>query len=98
MKHSDTEIIQQILRGEEHGYAILMQRYRDRVFSLTLRIVGSREEAEEAAQDAFIRAFRALQNFEQRSRFSTWLYRITYNVALDYAKKKRSAAAVFADT
>jgi RNA polymerase sigma factor (sigma-70 family) len=89
MKNSDTEIIQQILRGGEHGYAILLQRYRARVYSLTLRIIGKREDAEEAAQDAFIRAFRALERFEQRARFSTWLYRITYNVALDYVQRKR---------
>lgn len=92
MKQSDRDIIELILRGGEHGYSILLQRYRARVFSLALRIIGSREEAEEAAQDAFIRAFRALPGFEQRARFSTWLYRITYNTALNYATKKRDPA------
>ncbi len=97
MKHSDSEIIQEILRGGEHGYAILLQRYRARVFSLTLRIIGRREEAEEAAQDAFVRAFRALTSFEQRSQFSTWLYRITYNVALDYRSRLRKSQIPFQD-
>jgi RNA polymerase sigma-70 factor (ECF subfamily) len=87
MKTSDNEIIDRILRGEEHGYAVLLQRYRARVFSLALRIVRSREEAEEAAQDAFVRAFRSLSRFERRSKFSTWLYRITYNVSLNHAQR-----------
>jgi len=82
MKTTDNEIIERILRGEEHGYAVLLQRYRTRVYSLALRIVGRREEAEEAAQDAFIRAFRSLDRFEGRAKFSTWLYRITYNASL----------------
>ncbi|MDT8323351.1 MAG: sigma-70 family RNA polymerase sigma factor [Bacteroidota bacterium] len=88
MKQSDKDIVESILRGEEHGYSILLQRYRVRVYSLAFRIVRQREEAEEAAQDAFVRAFRSLDHFEHRSRFSTWLYRITYNTALTYAKRR----------
>ncbi|MCB2204018.1 sigma-70 family RNA polymerase sigma factor [bacterium] len=87
MKKSDNDIIDGILRGEEHGHAILLQRYRTRVYSLALRILRAPEEAEEAAQDAFIRAFRSLDRFERRSRFSTWLYRIAYNTALNRAAK-----------
>jgi len=89
MKQSDSDIIEGILRGEEHGYAILLQRYRTRVYSLALRILRQPEEAEEAAQDAFIRAFRSLDRFEGRSRFSTWLYRITYNSAISHAARLR---------
>lgn len=88
MNESDTDIIQEILRGGEHGFAVLLQRYRARVLALTLRMIGNREDAEEAAQDAFIRAFRALPGFRQQSRFSTWLYRITYNTALNYVNRK----------
>lgn len=97
MKQNDVEIIQEILRGGEHGYAILLQRYRARVFSLALRLIGRREEAEEAAQDAFIRAFRSLASFEQRSRFSTWLYRITYNVALDHRSRMQKSRRQFSE-
>lgn len=94
MKQSDSDIIKGILRGEEHGYAILLQRYRTRVYALALRILRKPEEAEEAAQDAFIRAFRSLDRFEGRARFSTWLYRITYNTAISRATRiKRQPAA-----
>ncbi|MBN1446686.1 MAG: sigma-70 family RNA polymerase sigma factor [Bacteroidetes bacterium] len=89
MEQSDNDIIQEILRGGHHGYAILLQRYRARVLSLTLRMIGHRADAEEAAQDAFIRAFRALRGFEQRARFSTWLYRIAYNTAVTYRQRQR---------
>ncbi len=88
MKETDSDIIEEILRGGEHGYSVLLQRYRARVLALTTRMIRSREDAEEAAQDAFIRAFRALPAFRRQSRFSTWLYRITYNTALNYVNRK----------
>lgn len=64
------------------------------VYTLARRMLATVEDAEEAAQDAFVRAFRALPRFEQRARFSTWLYRITYNVCLSYIARTRRSAAV----
>lgn len=69
--------------GSHEAFRWLMDRHQDRVFGIALRLMRDREEALEAAQDAFLKAFRGLERFEQRSRFSTWLYRIAVNVCYD---------------
>lgn len=89
MHETDQDIISRILAGEQQAYAMLLRRYRDRVMTLALRMLGDRSDAEEAAQDAFIRAFRSLHGFEHRARFSTWLYRITYNVCASRLARRR---------
>lgn len=89
MKETDQDIIGRIAAGDQRGYAVLLSRYRARVMTLALRMLGHAEEAEEAAQDAFVRAFRSLHRFERRAQFSTWLYRITYNVCLTQLARRR---------
>jgi RNA polymerase sigma-70 factor (ECF subfamily) len=90
MNESDQNIIGRILAGNPQGYAVLLRRYRDKVMTLAKRMLGSEDDAEEAAQDAFIRAFRSLHAFEHRAQFSTWLYRITYNVCLTRLSRRRN--------
>ena len=80
MANPDYEIIQRILAGEKHAYAQLVDRHKDRAMTLAMRMLKNREDAEEALQDAFVRAFNALPRFEWKSSFSTWFYRIVYNV------------------
>jgi RNA polymerase sigma-70 factor (ECF subfamily) len=75
--------------GDSDAYRRLVERHADAVFETTLRIVRSREEAEEAAQDAFVRAWRALDGYREEARFSTWLYRIAVRCALDAAARLR---------
>ncbi|MBE0643575.1 MAG: sigma-70 family RNA polymerase sigma factor [Bacteroidetes bacterium] len=89
MKDTDQDIIVRIAAGDKHGYGVLLERYRGKVMTLAMRMLGRREDAEEAAQDAFIRAFRSLHQFEQRAQFSTWLYRITYNVCATQLSRRR---------
>ncbi|MFZ1728491.1 MAG: sigma-70 family RNA polymerase sigma factor [Bacteroidota bacterium] len=91
MTETDQEIISRIAAGDQRGYSLLLDRYRAKVMTLALRILGRMEEAEEAAQDAFIRAFRSLHQFEQRAQFSTWLYRITYNVCMTQISRRRGS-------
>lgn len=76
-------------RGDRDAFRHLVDRYRDPVYETALRIVRSREDAEEVAQDAFVRAWRALDGFRGESRFSTWLYRIATRCALDAAERVR---------
>ncbi|HMB69357.1 MAG TPA: sigma-70 family RNA polymerase sigma factor [bacterium] len=76
-------------RGDADAFRLLVEAHADAVFETALRIVRSREEAEEAAQDAFVRAWRALEGFRGDARFSTWLYRIAARCALDRAVKAR---------
>jgi RNA polymerase sigma-70 factor (ECF subfamily) len=82
--------------GDPDAFRRLVDRYRDLAYEVALRIVRSPEEAEEIAQDAFVRAWRALPGFREEARFSTWLYRIVTRRALDVAGSARVRAARFA--
>ena len=67
----------------------MVQKYNTLVFTLALRMIKNREDAEEVAQDVFVKAYQALTSFKGDSKFSTWLYRITYNTCLDMLSRKR---------
>jgi RNA polymerase sigma-70 factor (ECF subfamily) len=82
-------LIDRILAGEQALYAGLVDRYKNYAFTIALKIVQNRSEAEEIAQDAFIKAFHGLKNFNRDSKFSTWLYRIAFNTAVSYKRKHR---------
>lgn len=76
---SDNAIIHQVLAGDAEAFARLVDRHYDRCARIAFRILGNREDAEEAIQDAFLRAYRALGSYEDRERFSPWLTRILVN-------------------
>ena len=85
----DNEIISRVLQGEQTAYAELVDRYQSYVFTLVLRMIKSREDAEEVAQDVFIKAYRALADFRGDSKFSTWLYTITNTTCITFLRKKK---------
>lgn len=90
MKYQDDlYYIDRILAGNVALYAPLVEKHKNMVFSIALRILGNREDAEEVAQDVFMKAYQSLKNFEKKSRFSTWLYRIAYNAAISGTRKKK---------
>ncbi len=86
---NDNEIISKVLNGNQQAYAELVNRYQNYVFTLTLRFTKNREDAEEIAQDIFIKAYRALADFKGNSKFSTWLYTIVNNTCITFLRKKR---------
>jgi RNA polymerase sigma-70 factor (ECF subfamily) len=86
---ADTYYIEQVLEGRVQAFSHLVDRHKDRVFNLTLRICGNREEAEEVAQDAFLKAYRSLSSFKMKSSFATWLYRIAYNTAISCIRSRK---------
>ena len=86
---NEQQIITMVLQGRKEAFAILVDRYQNYVFSLALRYLPRREEAEEAAQDVFIKAYGALASFRGESRFSTWLYRITHTTCISWLRKKQ---------
>src|ERR1700704_5618110 len=86
---NDTEIISKVLSGDKQAYAGLVNRYQNYVFTLALRFTKNREDAEEIAQDIFIKAYRALADFKGTSKFSTWLYTIVNNTCITFLRKKR---------
>ena len=79
---SDLEIIESVLRGNHSDFSILLNRYKNKAFSLLKRMLKNEMEAEEVLQDCFLKAFNGLKNFKKESKFSTWFYRIVYNTAL----------------
>ena len=88
-KLSDIELIEQTLAGNQAAYADLVKRHQRFVFTLAMRFSKNREDAEEIAQDCFIKAYRSLSNFQRQSKFSTWLYSIVYTTAMTFLRKKR---------
>jgi len=88
-KLSDIELIEQTLGGNQSAYADLVKRHQRFVFTLALRFSKGREDAEEIAQDCFIKAYRSLSSFQQQSKFSTWLYSIVYTTAMTFLRKRR---------
>src|ERR1700744_1271802 len=96
-KLSDIELIEQTLRGDQTAYASLVKRHQRFVFTLAMRFAKSREDAEEIAQDCFVKAYRSLSSFQQQSKFSTWLYSIVYTTAMSALRKKRVETASIDD-
>jgi RNA polymerase sigma-70 factor (ECF subfamily) len=88
MSQRDRDIIHRILNGQPSAFAELVDAHKDKAMTLAMRILKNRADAEEALQDAFIRVFKSLQNFKGEANFSTWFYRIVYNVCLTALRKR----------
>jgi len=90
MKYQDDNYyIERVLNGDVSAYAPLVAKHKNLVFSIALKILNSREDAEEIAQDCFLKVYQSLNSFEKKSKFSTWLYRIVYNAAISKTRKKK---------
>lgn len=87
--YDDSYYIERIKQGDTACFACLIDRYGKQVFTLVVRIVRSREDAEELTQDIFLKVFRTLPGFRGGSSFSTWLYRIAYNTAVSATRKTK---------
>ena len=85
----DILYIEQVLKGRTEAFAYIVDHHKDRAFNLAFRICVNREDAEEIAQDSFLKAYRSLPGFKMRSSFSTWLYRIVYNTAISHMRLKK---------
>ena len=87
----DKYYIGQVLDGKQNAFTYLVDIHKDHAYNLALRICGNHEEAEEIAQDAFIKAYRSLAQFKMKSSFATWLYRIVYNTAISLVRARKKA-------
>ncbi|WP_297903652.1 RNA polymerase sigma factor [uncultured Parabacteroides sp.] len=87
--YTDTYYIQRIQAGDMACFACLLDKYSRPIHSLILKVVRSREDAEELAQDTFMKVFKGLSSFKGDCSFSTWIYRIAYNTAISSVRKKR---------
>ncbi len=86
---ADSALIGRALGGEPAAFGELVLRYQDRLFNSLVRVLGSAEDARDAAQDAFVQAFVKLDTFRGSSAFYTWLYRIAFNQAMSHARRQR---------
>lgn len=91
----DKLYIEKILKGDTNQYSFLVNKYKNMAFTLALRISGNNEDAEEIAQDSFIKAYQSLNVFNIDAKFSTWLYKIVYNTSISYLRKRKMVKVEF---
>ncbi len=88
-KFSDQEILDSVIRGNQADYSIIIDRYKNKAFSLLKRMLKNEQDAEETLQDCFLKAYNSLSSFKGEAKFSTWFYRIVYNTALTKLSSKK---------
>ena len=88
-EHDDIFYIKRTLAGDTDAFSLLVERYQALVFSVVLRMVRQLQDAEDVAQDVFVKAFSSLAAFRGESRFSTWLCRIAYTTAVSHTRRQR---------
>jgi RNA polymerase sigma factor (sigma-70 family) len=93
----DIYYIEQILAGNNNSFSYIVDRHKDKAYNLAFRICGNREEAEELAQDSFLKAYRSLKSFQMKSSFATWLYRIVYNTSISHVRIKKKGVLSLED-
>jgi len=97
MLREDSFYIEKVVAGDNSAYRTLVEKHKELVFTIAVKILRNREEAEEVAQDVFLKAFNALPNFKAEAKFSTWLYRITYNTAISQSRRKKPVFSAIDD-
>ena len=93
VRESDAIAVERTLAGDRDAFRTLVERHSANVFRLSFRLVGNRHDAEEIVQEAFLRAYQKLSQFEARSNFGTWVYRIAANYAIDRMRQRRKEEA-----
>ena len=88
-KSDDNILINKALAGDQAAYEKLMKKYYQLIYNLIFRMISRKEDVEDLTQEAFIKAFNSLQNFDRQFAFSTWLFKIATNNAIDYLRKKK---------
>jgi RNA polymerase sigma factor (sigma-70 family) len=89
-KKTDEYYIREILKGDSGSFSQLVEKYNHLAFSLSMKILNQREEAEEAAQDAFVKAYKSLGAFQHSSSFKTWFFRIVYNTSISRLRTRKN--------
>lgn len=89
METDDSIFVERAQRGDAEAFRVLVERYSPRLFRLAWRIVGEEASAEDAVQETFLRAYRALPRFDAKSQFGTWLHRIAANTAIEILRKRQ---------
>jgi RNA polymerase sigma-70 factor (ECF subfamily) len=90
MEYSDQQLIADYLKGNEESLEILIKRYLKPIYSFVYRYIGNKQEAEDIAQEVFIKTWRNLKRFNQNKNFKTWIFTIAKNTSIDWLRKKKS--------
>ncbi len=94
MEQDDAKLIDDALGGDSAAFGLLVRKYQDRLFTALVYVSGSKDDAEDVAQEAFTQAYLKLASFERQSLFYTWLYRIAFNTAISRRRRKRIESSV----
>lgn len=86
---SDAQLVQSVLGGDERAFRELVDRHRAKIFTFIVKIVKNREDANDIAQEVFIKIYHALDSFDPSKNFSSWLFKIAQNMSIDHLRKKR---------
>src|SRR5215468_10915292 len=90
LRQSDAAAVERVLAGDREAYRALVERHSRNVHRLAYRMTGNQHDAEEVVQEAFLRAYQKLRQFESRANFGTWVYRIAANYAIDRMRQKKT--------
>lgn len=90
---ADRIIVERVLKGDVDAFAVLVNKYQDRIYSAVLNYVSNPEDAVDVAQETFVKAYSKLRSFDSASAFYTWLYRIAINTAIDFLRRRKSKPA-----
>ncbi len=90
MEFVEKRLVERAKRGDREAFAELIEMYKDKIYQLAYRMVGNRQEAEDIAQETFLRVFANLQMYDSSYKFSTWIYRIATNLCIDRGRKKKA--------
>lgn len=93
---TDQELVERAKRGDQSAFERLVLDNQNKIYSLTLRLTGDREEAADLAQEAFVKAWQGLASFQGESSFSTWVYRLTTNLCIDWLRRQKRREGVAA--
>lgn len=87
----EEKLIKRIKKGDRDAFAELVELYKDKVYQITFRMVGNAEEAQDIAQETFLRVYYNLDSYNSSFKFSTWVYRIATNLSIDYLRRRKQA-------
>ncbi|MCL1632132.1 RNA polymerase sigma factor SigW [Sporolactobacillus sp. CPB3-1] len=90
MDLKEKRLIKKVRKGDQQAFAELVEQYKNSVFGICLRMVGNTQEAEDLSQEAFIRAYKHIDQYDHERKFSTWLFRIATNLSIDFLRRRKN--------
>ncbi|RYL94243.1 RNA polymerase sigma factor SigW [Sporolactobacillus sp. THM7-4] len=97
MEYKEKRLIKKVKKGDHQAFAELVDKYKNSVYSICLRMVGNSQEAEDLSQETFIRAYKHIDQFDTDRKFSTWIFRIATNLSIDFLRRKKPSVSLDAE-